>query len=83
LYTIGKSDFGHAASQDSEVKLTGALARAAKWKAIVLLDEADVFMQERGANEMFRNEQVSGRCTFPKPKHVLRTISVAAYTGVF
>ncbi|EPE28706.1 P-loop containing nucleoside triphosphate hydrolase [Glarea lozoyensis ATCC 20868] len=59
LYTIGKSDFGHTAFQDSEIRLTAALARAAKWKAIVLLDEADVFMQERGANEMFRNEQVS------------------------
>jgi hypothetical protein len=61
LYTIGKSDFGHALFQDQERMLTAALVRASKWNAIVLLDEADVFMQERSANEMSRNEQVSGK----------------------
>ncbi|RDW80898.1 hypothetical protein BP5796_05596 [Coleophoma crateriformis] len=55
LYTLGKVDFGPSMSQS----LFTTLARASKWNSIVLLDEADVFMQERSPNEMFRNEQVS------------------------
>jgi hypothetical protein len=41
-----------------------ALSRASRWKALVLMDEADVFMQERSANDPFRNEQVSGKYLF-------------------
>lgn len=44
-----------------EYSLNVALARASKWEAVVLMDEADVFMQERGATEYSRNEQVSGQ----------------------
>lgn len=44
-----------------ENDLSVALARASKWGAVVLMDEADVFMQERSASEYFRNEQVSGK----------------------
>ena len=43
-----------------EHNLKMALTRASKWEAVVLMDEADVFMQERSASEYSRNEQVSG-----------------------
>jgi hypothetical protein len=58
LYILGKQDF---VASPSDKSLAAALARASKWNSIVLLDEADVFMQERSASEMFRNEQVSGK----------------------
>ena len=45
-----------------ERSLNTALARASKWGAVVLMDEADVFMQERSVTEYVRNEQVSGKC---------------------
>ncbi|KAF8849072.1 P-loop containing nucleoside triphosphate hydrolase protein [Acephala macrosclerotiorum] len=59
LYTLSKSDFGNYPFATSDKLLSSSLARASKWNSIVLLDEADVFMQERSGSEMFRNEQVS------------------------
>ena len=43
-----------------EQRLINSLELASKWNSVVLFDEADVFMQERNENEMFRNELVSG-----------------------
>jgi hypothetical protein len=40
--------------------LSEALFFATRWNAIILLDEADVFMEERSSNELERNELVSG-----------------------
>ncbi|CZR67354.1 uncharacterized protein PAC_17253 [Phialocephala subalpina] len=59
LYTLSRSDFRPFATSDKLLSLS--LARASKWNSIVLLDEADVFMQERGGSgsDMLRNEQVS------------------------
>ena len=34
---------------------------AAEWNAIVLLDEADVFLQKRLPENLERNERVAGR----------------------
>ncbi|KAK7413634.1 hypothetical protein QQX98_007497 [Neonectria punicea] len=42
-----------------ENKLAGMLARAQRWKALVLIDEADVFMQERKIDDLERNSLVS------------------------
>ena len=51
----------HGHGHDSlEQSLDTELARASKWEAVVLMDEADVSMQERSANEYSRKEQVSG-----------------------
>ena len=59
LYSLGEMNYGR--THDSlERHLNTELARASKWGAVVLMDEADVFMQERSANEYSRNEQVSG-----------------------
>ncbi|KAH7410601.1 P-loop containing nucleoside triphosphate hydrolase protein [Cadophora sp. MPI-SDFR-AT-0126] len=53
LYTLGSHEF------DDPSDLVMALNRALRWNAIVLMDEADVFMQERGLHELNRNEKVS------------------------
>ena len=34
---------------------------AAEWNAIVLLDEADVFLQKRSPENYSRNERIAGR----------------------
>ncbi|KAF4624987.1 hypothetical protein G7Y89_g13185 [Cudoniella acicularis] len=59
LYTLGKGDFGNSLASNPDESLSATLARASRWGSVVLLDEADVFMQERSASGMFRNEQVS------------------------
>ena len=51
-----------------EYSLKMALTRASKWEAVVLMDEADVFMQERSASEYSRNEQVSGNNISSTPR---------------
>ncbi|MCJ1381029.1 hypothetical protein MMC17_004138 [Xylographa soralifera] len=58
LYTLGQDEIG-LVGHESEQKLTSALSTASRWNAVVLMDEADVFMQERGEHEFRRNEQVS------------------------
>ncbi|KAF2814797.1 P-loop containing nucleoside triphosphate hydrolase protein, partial [Mytilinidion resinicola] len=58
LYTIGCGDLG-TKSHNVERVLNESLALATKWKALVLVDEADVFMERRGNNELERNELVS------------------------
>ena len=45
--------------REVEVALGKALQIAARWNAVLLLDEADVFLQERSAHEVERNKLVS------------------------
>ncbi|KAF2833877.1 P-loop containing nucleoside triphosphate hydrolase protein [Ophiobolus disseminans] len=58
LYTLSCNDLGMS-SIHVESQLSAALAQATKWNAIVLMDEADVFMAERSLNDLARNELVS------------------------
>ena len=60
LYSLGEMVLSHRYA-GLEHQLDIELARASKWRAVVLMDEADVFMQERSANEYSRNELVSGK----------------------
>lgn len=46
-----------------EQQLEELLNLATRWNALVLIDEADVFMQERTIQELERNGLVS--CKFP------------------
>ena len=58
LYVIGGGDLGTTASA-----LDAALERifdvATAWKAIVLIDEADVFLEERSLHDLERNAMVA------------------------
>jgi SpoVK/Ycf46/Vps4 family AAA+-type ATPase len=36
---------------------------AASWDAIILIDEADVFLEKRSVNDLQRNSLISGNCS--------------------
>ncbi|KAK1750454.1 P-loop containing nucleoside triphosphate hydrolase protein [Echria macrotheca] len=58
LYRLNMSDLGSTAST-VEPRLKRALVRCSHWNAVLLLDEADVFLEERSTNSLERNELVS------------------------
>ena len=59
LFPLRSGDLGIDASS-LEKSLNEAFEMAAKWNAIILLDEADVFLETRRINELQRNSLVSG-----------------------
>lgn len=58
LYTMSASDLGFS-SRDVEKSLSKVLELTAKWNAVLLLDEADVFLEARSAHDLERNKLVS------------------------
>jgi SpoVK/Ycf46/Vps4 family AAA+-type ATPase len=60
LYTISSGDLGTDTNL-VESKLSYALALATSWNAVVLIDEADVFLEERRLQDLKRNGLVSGK----------------------
>lgn len=46
-------------SSDVESSLSNVLEMATKWNAILLLDEADVFLEQRSSHDLERNKLVS------------------------
>jgi SpoVK/Ycf46/Vps4 family AAA+-type ATPase len=60
LYMISSGELG-THPIDVEEKLTYVLDIATTWKAVVLLDEADVFLQQRSGSDVNRNALVSSK----------------------
>ena len=58
LYMMSAGDLGLDPRQ-VESKLQGILDMCTRWNAILLLDEADVFLEERSLHELERNKLVS------------------------
>jgi len=58
LYSLTAGDLGSFASTLSD-NLTKIFALCARWNAIVLLDEADIFLEARSTHELERNAMVS------------------------
>lgn len=58
LYMMSAGDLGINPDQ-IEVKLTNLLEMIAKWNAVLLLDECDVFLEARSAHDLERNKLVS------------------------
>jgi SpoVK/Ycf46/Vps4 family AAA+-type ATPase len=58
LVSITAADLGHE-PQDLERNLTRFLKNAHVWGAVVLLDEADIYLQRRSAHDLKRNSIVS------------------------
>lgn len=58
LYSISA---GHLGTDSSTVqtKLTDAFEIATAWNAVILLDEADVFLEKRSVHDLQRNQLVS------------------------
>lgn len=64
LYRLDSGQLTGRSQLAMESMLVNCLSLAFKWEAVVLLDEADVFMQERGLQDLERNGVVSGMLTF-------------------
>lgn len=58
LYMMGATDLG-TSSGEVEESLSTILEMVAKWNAVLLLDECDVFLEARNANDLERNKLVS------------------------
>ena len=58
LYMMSAGDLGTAADE-VESNLSNVLEMCTKWNAILLLDEADVFLEQRSAHDLERNKLVS------------------------
>ena len=58
LYIIGSGDLGTTA-HDVDQALTKAFDLAAHWHAVLLIDEADVFLEQRSLHDMERNAMVA------------------------
>ena len=58
LYAVSSGELGTYAS-DLEEKLARILDVATVWKAVLLLDEADVFLEKRSLHDIDRNALVS------------------------
>jgi hypothetical protein len=58
------SDIGTAPSE-IEANLTKHFKTAKSWGAVLLIDEADVFMERRTAADLNRNSLVAGKQRFP------------------
>lgn len=60
LYTVNCGELGERACFIEE-SLKRILFLATRWNAVVLLDEADVFLAERKTTDLERNGLVSGK----------------------
>lgn len=58
LYIVSSGDLG-TTSGVLDTKLTQILDLASTWKAVLLIDEADVFLERRSLHDMERNSLVS------------------------
>lgn len=58
LYMLSAGDLGTDPSEVEET-LSKILAMATKWQSVLLLDEADVFLEARSAHDLERNKLVS------------------------
>lgn len=58
LYVVGAGDLGTTADR-LDASLTTILKVSATWRAVVLIDEADVFMEERSLAFLERNAMVA------------------------
>lgn len=59
LMVLTPSDIG-ATPEDVELNLTKMFKRAMSWDTVLLIDEADVFMERRSTSDLLRNSLVAG-----------------------
>jgi len=58
LYMVSSGDLG-TCSADLDRKLTQIMDLASTWRAVLLIDEADVFLEQRALHDLHRNAMVS------------------------
>ena len=64
LYTMSAGELG-TQSNNVEKRLSDILEMASMWNAILLIDEADIFMEQRTPFELDRNELVASMFRLP------------------
>jgi len=62
-----------------ETNLAAAFRLAEKWNSVVLLDEADVFLEKRTSSDLRRNSLVSGKILFDTLWHALLTRTLPVF----
>lgn len=60
LYMVSAGELG-ISSNDVEKELTKVLDLAYRWNAVLLLDESDVFLEQRDSQNLQRNQLVSSK----------------------
>lgn len=60
LYAMTAGELG-SNTDDVETSLQRVLNLCAKWHAVLLMDECDVFLEQRSATDLERNKLVSGK----------------------
>jgi hypothetical protein len=60
VYTLSAGELGSVAA-NVESALVSAMTKCARWNAVLLLDECDVFLEKRELNSLKRNELVSSQ----------------------
>lgn len=68
LYRIGAEDLSTSAA-GVESNLRKAFMRCMRWKSVLLIDEADIFLEERTVDSLERNEVVSSKFLLPVVIH--------------
>lgn len=58
LYVLSAGDLGHDAVA-VETKLRSVLSLVSTWNALLLIDEADIFLEQRNLHELERNKLVT------------------------
>lgn len=66
LMTLTCSDIG-TKPYDVEVNLEKNFKKATKWGAILLIDEADIYLERRHQTDLTRNSLVAGKHLHPLP----------------
>lgn len=58
LYMVSSGDLG-CVSSELDAQLTQIMDMTATWRAVLLIDEADVFLEQRALHDLHRNAMVS------------------------
>lgn len=73
-------------SSEVESSLSNVLEMCTKWNAVLLIDEADVFLERRSAHDLVRNKLVSSQTSlfpaadFPSRSPLLQSSYVCSST---
>jgi hypothetical protein len=84
LYRVGAGDLGLSAD-DVESSLKEAFRRCSHWNAVLLIDEADVFLEKRSSDRLAQNELVSGqhaKTGFPERTLLTTDSSILDVVGI-
>jgi len=80
LMILNTSDIGTVA-KTVEINLTKHFKRAKSWGAVLLIDEADIFMERRSTRDLERNSLVAGKSPARSPNDLSQCTSDTVNQG--